>query len=314
MRAIQEWAKDKPYLIKINAAQLVSTVQGMAEDFKTLKLRRFASKQFPLPHLPSWFKLYRSHTKITQQVEGIFTAVYGRDAVKFFSETSKEVRRKARKGEPLLPPEARTPEVMGVAIDILNTVLAASDKDLEDELNNTPTNPAIQRRLRKFIAKNPLELCFYLFVAVPCWILYRTHPTLLYRKARQGDFDSLQKLLSLDQLMLHDPLIGKQIISYRFNHTSIKYRKLLDAAIKEPKGSKSKKSILLSQIGLISALSHLIQKPLTPQDLYGLVEAFDKDSNSKLLDELPDEPDALARNLSPDRNMWRILFSSDKKI
>jgi len=314
MREIQKWAKNKPYLIKINAAQLVSTVQSMFEEFNTLKIRRFASKKFPLPHLPSWFALYRSHRKVTRQIEGIFSAVYGRDAVDLFSETCKEMRRKERKNEPLLLPGAQTPEIMKGSVNLLNEILAASDKDLEEEFDKAPTNPAIRRRMAKLIAKNPLELGFYLFVTVPCWILYRMHPTSLYRSARQGDFEALQKLLSLDQIMLHDPLIGKQIISYRFNHAAGKYRKLLEAALKAPKGSQSIKNILLSQVGLISTLSHFTQKPLTPQDLYELVAAYDQDSNSNLLDELPKEPAALARSLSPDRNMWRILFSSDKKI
>jgi retron-type reverse transcriptase len=51
MLAVQKWGKDKPYIIRIFAAQLVSTVQDMSEEFQILKLRRFANQKFTLPHL-----------------------------------------------------------------------------------------------------------------------------------------------------------------------------------------------------------------------------------------------------------------------
>lgn len=311
MKELQKWSKDKPYLVAIFAGQIISTVQDMAEEFKTIKLRRFASQKFPLPHLPSWFAMYRSHKKTVQQIKDIWTAAYGRNFVQFFSELLEELQERKTQRKPL---PSLSPEEVKDSIDLLQTMLFASEQALEDEFNQVPVKQAATRRMRKLIEKNPLELSFYLFVATPCWALYRTSPTLLYRKARQGDFDSLEKLLRLDQLMLHDPTIGKQIISYRFNHSSSKYRKLLDAATKAPKGSGSLKNILLSQVGLLSATSHLTVKPLTPQDLFELVEAFDHDSRGKLFDNLPKTPDALARALTPDRNLWRQVLHSDKKM
>lgn len=311
MKELQNWSKDKPYIVAIFAGQIISSAQDMAEEFKNIKFRRFASQKFSLPHLPSWFAMYRSHQKTVQQIKDIWTAAYGRNFVQFISELLQEMqeRKTQRKPIPDLPPE----EVKD-AIDLLQSMLSASEQSLEDEFNKVPVKQAAKRRMRKLIEKNPLTLSFYLFVATPCWALYRTSPTLLYRKARQGDFDSLEKLLRLDQLMLHDPTIGKQIISYRFNHSSSKYRKLLDAATKAPKGSGSLYNILLSQVGLLSALSHLTVKPLTPQDLFELVEAYDHDSRGKLFDDLPKTPEALARALAPDRNLWRQVLHSDKKM
>ncbi|GFE58733.1 hypothetical protein [Geobacter sp. AOG1] len=311
MKELRKWAKDKPDIIKIFAAHLVSTVQGMAEEFKTIKLRRFASQKFSPPHLPSWFAMYRSHRKTVQQVKDIWAAVFGRNIVDFFSGLSEEAKKKKRGNSISTQP---TQNELDASVKFLQTMLSASEKELEDEFNNVSIKQAAKRRMSKLIEKNPLELGFYLFVAVPCWALYRMSPTALYRKARQGDFDALEKLLCLDQLMLHDPAIGKQIIDYRFKHSSSKYRKLLDAATKSPKGSDSSKNILLSQVGLISAISHLTTKPLTPQDLFELVHAFDQDSKNKLLDDLPENYDALARALSPDRNLWRQLLPSDKNM
>lgn len=314
MKELRKWAKDKPYIIKIVAAQLVSTVQDMADEFKTIKLRRFASQKFPLPHLHSWFAMYRSHRKTIQQIKNIFGVIYGRNLVRFLSELHKESQQELKRINDAPCPRQFSQEEIQESLKLLHTIYSASEQELEDEFNQVPASQAAKRRMARLVAEKPLELSFYIFVAVPCWTLYRTSPTLLYRKARQGDFESLEKLLRLDQLMLHDPAIGKQMISYRFNHSASKYRKLLDAATKAPKGSSSKKNILLSQVGLLSTLSHLTVKPLTPQDLFELVDAFDTDSKGKLLDDLPKTPAALARALTPDRNLWRQLLPSDKKM
>jgi len=307
MQALHKWAKDKPDIIKILAAQLISSVQDMSEYFKTLKLRRFASKKFPLPHLPSWFAMYRTHRKTIVQIEAIWAVACGKNMVQSFSEQLKNLKNTS--------PSASQPskEEIRESKNWLQVIHSASEKELEDEFNHVPASQAAKRRLNKLFAEKPLEFGFFLFVAVPCWMLYRTSPTQLYRKARLGDFEALQNLLRLDQMMLHDPAIGKQIIAYRFNHSSSKYRKLLDAATKAPKGSGSFKNILLAVVGLLSAISLTTVRPLTPQDLFELVAAFDSDTKSKLLENLPKNPDALARALSPDRNLWRQVHPSDKK-
>ncbi|QVW36551.1 hypothetical protein KIP69_06820 [Geobacter sulfurreducens] len=311
MNELKKWAKDKPYIIKIFAAHLVSTVQDMAEEYKTIKLRRFSWQKFPLPHLPSWFALYRSHRKVDQTIKDIWASVYGKTATDFFSgllDEAQQLKNQEKKSLQSLP----TQEEVEKSFELLQMILSASDKALEEEINQVPVKQTAQRRMAKLIANKPLELSFYLFVAAPCWTLYRMSPTRLYRQARQGNFDALERLLRLDQLMLHDPAIGKQIITYRFNHSMSKYRKLLKAATDPPTGKKSSYHILLSQIGFISALSHLTSKPLTPRDLYELIAAFDADCKTNYLHDLPDDPGNFARGLAPDRNLWRQLLNSDK--
>lgn len=311
MKELSNWSKDKPYLISIFAGHIISTVYEMSEEFKSMKLHRFASQKFPLPNLTSWFAMYRSHRKNVQTIKDVWAAAYGRNLVQLFSELLESTFDPKNRNEPHVD---HSPEDLQEAIDLLQMLYTASEKELDDEFNQVPVKQSAQKRIAELITEKPLELGFYLFVSTPCWTLYRMSPTQLYRQARQGDFDSLEKLLRLDQLMLHDPTIGKQIITYRFNHSSSKYRKLLDAATKAPKGSGSRKNILLSQIALLSALSHLTQQPLTPQDLFELVEAFDNDSKGKLFDDLPKNPDALARSLNPDRNLWRQVFHYDKNM
>ncbi|MDR3581317.1 MAG: hypothetical protein P4L44_15250 [Oryzomonas sp.] len=313
MMEMQKWGKDKPYIIRVFAAHLVSTVQDMHEDFQALKLRRFASHKFPLPDLPSWFAMYRAPRRTIEQTKAIWSAVYGKNFVNFFAGMLKKIAKQKSVEKNVSIDIHQSPDEMKEAWELLQMVLDISEKSLEEEFSNVPTSAAIRRRMNKLVAETPLESSFYVFVAVPCWALYRMSPTRLYRKAQYGDFDSLEKLLRLDQFLLHDPVIGKQIIQLRAGHSSGKYRKLIEASLKPPRGVNSRRNILLSQVGFISALSHVTQKPLTPQDLFELIEAFDKDSKCNLNDDLPDEPEALARALQPDRNLWRHVLSTDKK-
>lgn len=314
MLSLQKWAKDKPLILKVAAPHLLTAVNDMHEEFKYLKQRRFASHKFPQPHLPSWFSMYRSHQRGIQHIKDVWTAVYGRDFVNLFGTMFEEAKALKLKKNTVDPSDPLTVEDYEILKDLVKALILNTDKELEEEVAQTPAKPAPQRRMARLIAEKPLESSFFLFVVVPCWMIYRIHPTRLYRQARLGDFESLKRLLMLDQLILHDPSIGKQVISYRFKHSASKYRQLIEAALKAPKGIDSRKNILLSQVGFIHALSQLTKKPLHTQDIYALVSAYDADFRTNFIDDLPDKYDALARLLRPDRNLWRQVLSSDKKM
>lgn len=307
MQAIKNWGKEKPYIIRIFAAHLITGVQDMQDEFKTIKLRRFASHKFPLPHLPDWFALYQSPRKIIDQTKAIWSAAYGKDVIQAFSEMLRAIQKSKN-----LPPNPPSPEDIESIKELLQLVLSESEKGLEEEIAKTPPKSAVVRRMKKLLAETPLESAFYLFVSVPCWTLYRISPTKLYRQARDGKFEALEKLLRLDQIMLHDPVIGRQVMKCRFEHSRNRYRKLITAALEPPKGLKSNKHILLSLLGFISALSQITTRPLTAQDLINLVGAIDTDYKTHYLEQLPEDPRSLARELQPDRNLWRNLLSTDK--
>lgn len=308
MLAVKNWGKDKPYIIRIFAAHLISSVQDMQDEFKTIKLRRFASHKFPLPHLPDWFHMYKSPRKMIDHTKAIWTAAYGKDVVNTFSEILRAMQKSKN-----LPHDLPSEEDVENIKELFQWVLSESEKGIEEEIAKTPAKSAVARRMKKLLAETPLESAFYLFVSVPCWTLYRMSPTKLYRQARDGNFEALEKLLRLDQIMLHDPVIGRQVMKCRFDHSRNKYLKLMRAAIEPPKGLKSNKHILLSQLGFISAFSHITTKPLTAQDLLELVGAIDIDYKTNYLEQIPEDPRSLARELQPDRNLWRHILHTDKK-
>lgn len=317
MLAVKEWAKDKPYLIALFAPQIMPLVIDLHLDFKQIKFRRFNNHKFQLEHLPPWLALYRSHRKGIEHLKAIYAAIFGHEFVSIMDSVLKELRDIRNASPETLAENMPTPEEFEEIRQILREILDTSFSELEKEFSNAPVDHDSAAAMEKLIEDKPLDSSFFLFVTVPCWLLYRMSPTMLYRKARTtslNDFDALERLLRLDPLMLHDPYIGMKIAKFRFNHKMPHYRKLLAAPFKNPRGGIERKNLILSMVGFISALSHIIKKPLTTNDIFQLVAAVDEDAKCNLLHDLPKDPDALARALQPDRNQWRKILQPDKKM
>ena len=63
-------------------------------------------------------------------------------------------------------------------------------RDLDDDLEPSPTDPEQQTLLAALIRNKSIECSFFVLIIIPCLLIHRTSPTRLYRKARQGDFSA----------------------------------------------------------------------------------------------------------------------------
>ena len=313
LSAVKEWAKDKPYIIAFVAPHFVTAVRDFHLDCQHLKSRRFGKHQFRLNHLQPWFRLYRSHRKGTKFLRDMFTIIIGKETIDCIDTLKNELDNVFKLDKEALIENLPTPEQFEEIRQVMNEFLEESYKDIEEDFADTPLDPDDQGAMKKLVDDNPLDSSFFLFVTFPCWLLYRMSPTQLYFKARSGDFDALERILRLDPLMIHNPYIGIQIAQCRFNRQSAKYRKLMASPYKPPKGGTDRKNVMISTVGLINALSHVINKPLLVREVFDLMAAIDQDCGSNLLEALPKEPDALSRALQPDRNLWRQAFKPDRK-
>lgn len=61
MKAIQKWTERKSFLFALFAPRLAITARDIHEAFQHTKERRLLSHEFPLPNLPAWLAMYRSH-------------------------------------------------------------------------------------------------------------------------------------------------------------------------------------------------------------------------------------------------------------
>jgi hypothetical protein len=220
MLAVKEWAKDKPYIIALVAPHVVTAVRDFHLDCQHLKSRRFGKHQFRLNHLQPWFRLYRSHRKGIKFLRDLFSIIIGNEGMDCIDTFKTELDKLFKLDKEALLENLPTPEQVEEIRQVMNEFLEESYKDIEEDFADTPLDPDDQDAMKKLVDDNPLDSSFFLFVTVPCWVLYRMSPTQLYFKARSGDYDALERILRLDPLMIHNPYIGIQIAQYRFNRQS----------------------------------------------------------------------------------------------
>ena len=157
-----------------------------------------------------------------------------------------------------------------------------------------------------------LESSFFALITVPCWLIYRTSPTRLYRKARQENFDALEKLLSLDPLMLHEPIIGKHIQELRLNNKTTKYRKLLDATLNDSHANITAQNMKYAAGGILSAMAKGLKPRLSTPQIHKLFDAVALDFDKKLIDpDLPTNEGSFARQIYRHRDEWLKALKPD---
>jgi hypothetical protein len=315
MLTVKKWSEGRPYLIALFAPQMAVMAQDINQAFKQTKSRRVFNHQFPLPNILSWARLYRSHKRPIVFLRIMFSAFssFGSDSIQLSDSITE--------GAKLLRniPEAQnlgqvTEKELSDAKALFDNVLKESFLDIEYDLSAEPVDPSMQTAFADLLTEMPLESGFFFLVNIPCWLLYRESPTHLYRKARTGDIDALEKLLRLDSLMIHDPLIGKQIQTLRFNRKTSAYRTLLEAPLKAPKAKITRKKMKYSMAGFISALSSIIKQPLTEPEIRSLFDSVAQDSGRGAIDtDLPDSPESFYMAIKRDRDFWLQAFDPYKR-
>ncbi|BDQ37052.1 hypothetical protein SYK_14120 [Pseudodesulfovibrio nedwellii] len=112
---------------------------------------------------------------------------------------------------------------------------------------------------------------FFTFrIFLPCWLHYFETPTGLYRKARLGNLDALDKLLRIDKRVIGDTKISRHIAQYGANPASPEFKRLIKALEGAPrKLSVTKVKTFLA--AFLYGLSKHLGSPLTypqVQDLF----------------------------------------------
>ncbi|TLM66385.1 MAG: hypothetical protein FDZ69_06110 [Deltaproteobacteria bacterium] len=313
MLALEEWAKDRNFLIAIFSTQIAATAQTLDLPLHEIKAHRLCGIQFAPPNPHAWFKLYRSHRLPTVFLREIFrhlsrldksTISTWQDVVDYLPKISKE-----------RPRITLTPEATEKALRLRDSLWAENFKDLAADFSPEPLEPAFRDKALSLIDQHGLAASYYFFVLFPCWLHYRIHPTLLYRKARHGDVDAIEKLLRLDALMIHDPYIGKRIQALRFKNKFNTYEELMAAPLKLPKVKASHKRLKMAFAGLISVVAQLTKQPLNEPEIRALFDAAAKDAGRGDIDtDLPPSQEAFSKAIQRERAFWLASVTPDKKI
>ncbi|GFE58739.1 hypothetical protein [Geobacter sp. AOG1] len=314
MLEIEKWAQDKSFFIGLFATNTAAFARDMHEAMGHIKERRVYNFQFPLPHLPSWFKMYCSHSKSEIAFVELVSRFsdFGKDALSLVG--GFHALQETLEQNPDKKIEFSQTEVEN-AQQVLRDMHSKSFKGLQEDFSGVPFDQETNADFLRFTEENELAISFFLLVMCPCFLFFQMSPTRLYRNARRGDIAAIEKLLSIDPLLLHDPSIGKQIQDLRFNNKSTSYERLLETARKPFKPKKlSRHKMKVFQAGLISFMANGIKQPLTEPQIRALFDAVAQDAQGKQIDtDLPDSPESFAKAIQRKREPWQKLLDPDKK-
>lgn len=317
MLNFEKWAEGRSFLLALLGPLAAASAQDFSHAFIQLKNRRMGDHQFPLPSLPVWFRLYRSHRLVDDFQKALFAELFpsGSEVVDFVEKVMRELRLKQR-GKLKSPESPTSPQQVASIKEFLQSIRKDFSQDLANDLIGPPPSLAEKEAFARFLEGRELVASYFVLVHVPCWFLNHMLPSQLYRKARTGDIDALDKLLRLDALILHDPSIGKQLLKLRYDGNRSAYRALLEAPLKSP-GKFSQKSLKSNLAGFLSAIATELKQPITEPEIKKLFDAIAKDltKDPHAIDEsIPVLPDSFAKAIKRKRQPWHDMMKPDKKI
>lgn len=287
MLAVQKWAQGKNPVIAFFAINLALVARMQCEALRHIKDRSIFGHQFPLPDLPSWFEMYHSRKPILAYKRLISHS-------NEFADELIDIMVEFRKAERYLKKNSNlilnfTHQEIETELARCHDLCSKTFLEIEDDLSRKRLDPEFKQRFSSALIQDELTLGFYFLVHAPCFLLYGTSPSKLYRKAVNCDLSAIEQLLRLDPLVLHDPAIGYQIQSIRLKGKSKDYDRLLNAISKNPRVSyqdmrKERKTIKTDHAASIYAFTKVAKNPLTLPQIRSLFDELAKDFEGTMLD------------------------------
>jgi hypothetical protein len=210
MLKVEKWAQGKNQLFVILAIGHAQAARERCEVLRSIKERKLYSHQFPLPDLPAWFYMYQSQKPLLAYKRLISNSSASTDKMIDLFGGLRQAD-KMIKNDPEQFVEAmrsNTPETLKTAQDDLQEMYSNTFAEIREDIANKKNSPELQAKLDNALVKDELPLGFYFLVYAPCLLFYETSPGKLYRNALKGDAATIEKLVKVDPLILHDPAIG----------------------------------------------------------------------------------------------------------
>ena len=155
---------------------------------------------------------------------------------------------------------------------------------------------------------------FFTFrIFLPCWLHYYEYPTSLFRKARLGNLDALDKLLRIDKRVIADSKISRHIALYGTDPTSPEFRQLVKAI----KGTPRKLSVTKVKTFLAAflyGLSKHLGSPLTHPQIQDLFDQSAQERGLGLTDpDLEMAPHSFEKAVRRNLAFWGLHRTGQKE-
>ncbi len=313
---VEKWAQKICPIVAESAIQLVTFSDFLYEILPQAKDRCIFDYSFSLPDFTSWFKLYRSPLKpLIAFVNTIAEFEETGAKLKMLLLAGIKLYRQLRRNPKYLEENPPPPETIQYWINFINDIRSNIYSLYREDLDLQPFEPAEKIRFHNYIKSHELELGFFFFLYVPCLLIYQTSPRNLYRQAVSDDPVAIEKLLKLDPLMLHNPIIGQLIQNRRFTHRTNEYEKLIKASLKpavtrfsDIADARKRWKVVLAAI--MSTYSEALGHPLNSSQIAALFRAYAKDKKTGLDDEDLPVGESLDKAIERHSPPWQELFQN----
>jgi hypothetical protein len=315
----KKWCEKKPLLVAIIAPQLASSSEACYRAMRRLKIGDPIVSSENLPSSKKWLSLYKNHDIVETEVKAAFRELgnFAENGVDLFDIVSLSRIERRRLGATKFNKKIRrelkklSREDWNDIWEFWNHLFEASLEDIKSDIYESEDQASVEAFMGKL--ESP-EFLFFFRVWTPCWLLYQEYPTNLLRKARNGNYDALEKLLRLDSTTLNDPKVS-EIYHQAGSHKNRAIFNLIATSIQKNLKSKvTRQKIKISIAGLISAISKLINSKLDEPEIRSLFDAIAMDSGNSSIDtDLPDGQEAFSKAIQRERKFWMPLFQTRTK-
>lgn len=276
--------------------QAVFAAEKMHFISEKLRSREIDRRLPMLPPYEIWSKLYLDHQRFFEAVADQWPGVAGPSADIKGTSANLRIFNRMRKENPEEVAKEIRSELEQVPVRRINAWFRLNVREarkkyrrhlevIAEDLTDRIDDKVVDDFEAAITSK--VEMLFFLRVVLMCLAEYETLPIHLLRKAWHSDELSIERLLRLDDVMIHDPRIQRWITgsggAQRVRRLQLAARWMSDG----PNGKNPRLRFKQSMAGLISAMSEkmffvwkgrtIVRQPLTARQIADLFDAAYRD-------------------------------------
>ena len=293
---------EKPETLLAIATTLAAGADILFEVFKDYNSFLLSHNITDIPPLNQWLGFYKDHRILLKKQKELFLQTIENDnaLLNHFVLFSKE----------LLPSYdsnlENTLEVIDELSkeekDLISTKFGELDLRDSHKLGKAVTLPMEKDKINKIP-----EWTFMARVWFPCFFVYGEYPTNLYRKARQGDINSICKLLRIDKAITADNRIARHAQIASLNPKSDEYSKIKNATNGTLKITSMKK-VKIRIAGFVASMARFLGFKLTTTEIQNLFDIIAKVRSYDLVDaDLDQSPESFYMNIRRQLPTWNVM-------
>lgn len=276
LKDVREWAKGKPEELGFVGACLAIMPEIMRRGFGEVYSGSHHHPEWRVPDTEQWAQLYHDPKRVLKgcweyvglgspedfEYKEVLTSFL--NAVNAFI-VSNDKSLAMELGEPDVPPNEFKASLFRYLFSLLETYgfrgpVEAGSEYMEESL------------------ALPIECLFLLRVWVACWIIHKEPFFPLFRRARHGDIDALEKLVLVDRGVLTERRISKLWTRISEDNTSEDFERIHRALANRPAlVGYEPQDAKIAAAGLIAKMSEAKNHPLSASQIGEVFDALARD-------------------------------------